>query len=299
LVIGEELVSVVRRGRTESEHPGGSPMDVAVGLGRLEMPTTLATWIGQDERGKAIRKHLADSGVHLVPGSDGAPHTSTAIATIDDSGAAGYSFDLSWRLPPIPKWLHPAVVHIGSIAAVAGAGADDVLAAAKAAIPTATLTYDPNIRPQAMGTPEQLSLRVQELVALADVVKVSEDDLAFLYPDGEVFEEATHWLESGPGIVVVTKGRAGAVALTASGLWVEVPSAAAVVVDTVGVADAFTAGVIWALGQAGLLGAAKREALRAIGEGPLTEVLEQANRIAAFTVARAGANPPRLSQLPR
>jgi fructokinase len=296
-VLGEALIDIVRRGRSQTEHPGGSPMNVAAGLGRLEMPTTLGTWIGQDERGRAIRAHLADSGVHLVPGSDRAERTSTAMATFDDSGSARYTFELSWQLPPVPKWLHPAVIHAGSIAAVLEPGGADVLAALRAAAPVATITYDPNVRPAIMGSAEQISLRIEELVAAADVVKVSEEDLGFLYPDGEIMEDAALWLELGPGIVVVTKGKAGAVAVTASGLWVEVPSAATVVVDTVGAGDSFMAGIIWALGQAGLLGAGKREALRAIGEAALREVLEQATRIAGFTVGRAGANPPRLAQL--
>jgi fructokinase len=296
-VLGEALIDIVRRGRSETEHPGGSPMNVAVGLARLEMPTTLGTWIGADARGQAIRKHLAASGVHLVPGSEGAASTSTAIATIDDSGAASYRFELSWRLPPVPRWLHPAVVHAGSVGAIMAPGADDVLAAIKAFAPTATITYDPNVRGDVMGPPERLSLRIQELVSLADIVKVSEEDLAYLYPDGDVMEEATAWSESGPAVVVVTKGKAGAVALTSRGLWIEAPPAAAVVVDTVGAGDAFMSGIVWALGQSGLLGAAKREALRGIGEAALGEVLQQANRIAAHTVARSGANPPRLSEL--
>jgi fructokinase len=297
LILGESLIDIVRRGKCETEHPGGSPMNVAVGLGRLEMPTTLGTWLGTDDRGQAIRKHLAGSGVHLLPGSDGAEETSTAIATIDDSGSARYHFALSWQLPPVPKWLHPAVVHAGSIGAVLEPGGAAVVASLKEAHGAATITYDPNVRPAIMGPPDKVSLRIQELVGLADVVKVSEEDLAYLYPDGDIMEEAAHWGEAGPAIVVVTKGKGGAVALTEGGLWVEVPSAAAVVVDTVGAGDSFMAGLIWALGQGGFLGATRREALRAIGETALRDVLEQATRIAAFTVGRAGANPPRLAQL--
>jgi fructokinase len=297
LVLGESLIDIVRRGRSEAEHPGGSPMNVAIGLARLAMPTTLGTWIGSDERGKAIKRHLTDSGVHLVPGAEGAQQTSTAIATIDDSGSASYVFELSWQLPPIPKWLHPSVVHTGSIGAVLEPGGGAVLDVVRAAQPSATITYDPNMRPAIMGSADKVSLRVQELVGLADVVKVSEEDMAFLYPDGEVMEEASHWAESGPAVVVVTKGKSGAVALTASGLWVEIPTKAKVVVDTVGAGDSFMSGMIWALGEAGLLGGSRRDALRAIGESALREVLEQASRIAAFTVGRAGANPPRLDQL--
>ncbi|MDR3202544.1 MAG: carbohydrate kinase [Bifidobacteriaceae bacterium] len=297
LVLGEALIDIVRRGSHEADHAGGSPMNVAVGLSRLGVPTTLATWIGRDERGQLIRKHCADSDVHLVPGSDRAERTPTALATIDDSGSAKYTFDLSWELPPIPKWLHPTVVHTGSIAAVLEPGGDAVLEAVKAAAPSSTITYDPNARPAIIGPAETAGLRIDELVRLADVVKVSDEDLAYLAPDRDALEAAAGWLEGGPAIVVVTRGAEGSVALTGTGLWVEAPPRAAVVVDTVGAGDAFMSGLIWGLDKAGLLGADRREALRGIGETRLREVLEVATRVASITVGRAGANPPRLAEL--
>jgi fructokinase len=272
-------------------------MNVAVGLGRLGMPTTLATWIGRDPRGAVIRKHCADSGVHLAPGSDQAARTPTALATIDDAGSAEYTFDLSWELPPIPKWLHPTVLHTGSIGAVLEPGGSAVVEAVRAAQPHSTITYDPNARPGIFGPVEKVGLRIEELVRLADVVKVSEEDLSYLFPETDHMEAAAGWLEDGPGLVVVTRGGQGSVALTGTGHWVEVPPAAAVVVDTVGAGDSFMSGLIWGLGRAGLLGADKRDALRAIPEARLREVLEDATRIAAVTVGRAGANPPRLAEL--
>jgi fructokinase len=297
LVLGEALIDIVKRGSHENEHAGGSPMNVAVGLGRLGLPTTLDTWIGRDERGALIRKHCADSGVHLVPGSDQAAKTSTALATVDDAGQAQYTFDLAWELPPVPKWLHPTVIHTGSIAAVLEPGGSSVLDAVRAGAEHATITYDPNARPQIMGARDGASLRIQELVSLADVVKVSDQDMAYIYPDGELLEEAANWLEAGPGLVIVTRGEQGAVGITASGHWVEVPPHSAVVVDTVGAGDSFMSGLIWALAELDLLGAAKRDALRAISEAQLRHVMEQASRVAAITVSRAGANPPWLREL--
>jgi fructokinase len=297
LVLGEALIDIVRRGKHETEHAGGSPMNVAVGLSRLGVPTTLDTWIGKDERGAVIRKHCQASDVHLVPGADGAAKTSTALATVDDQGHAEYTFDLAWELPPVPKWLHPSVIHTGSIAAVLEPGGVSVLEAVRAGAKRATITYDPNARPQIMGPREGASLRIQEFVSLADVVKVSDQDMAYIYPDGDLMEEAANWLETGPGLVLVTKGGEGSVGITAAGRWVEVAPPPSVVVDTVGAGDSFMSGVIWALAELDLLGAAKREALRNISETQLRHVMEQASRVAAITVGRAGANPPRLSDL--
>ncbi|MDR0504418.1 MAG: carbohydrate kinase [Bifidobacteriaceae bacterium] len=299
LVLGEALIDIVRKGTHETEHAGGSPMNVAVGLGRLGIPTTLGTWIGKDQRGEVIRQHCAASDVHLVPGSDAAVKTPTAMATIDDAGQAQYTFDLSWELPKVPKWLSPAVIHTGSIAAVLEPGGSAVLEAIRAGADRATITYDPNMRPQIMGSSAGVNLRVEELISLADLVKVSDQDMLSLFPDGDMMEEAAHWLEQGPSIVIVTKGGDGAVAVTASGLWVEIAPQPAVVVDTVGAGDSFMSGVIWALAQAGLLGAAQRQALRQITEQQLRLVMEQAAQIAAITVSRAGANPPRLAELRR
>ncbi|MCL2787432.1 MAG: carbohydrate kinase [Micrococcales bacterium] len=297
LVLGEALIDIVRKGTHEAEHPGGSPMNVAVGLARLNIPTTLATWFGKDDRGAAIRKHLAGSDVHLVPGSDAALRTPTAIATIDDAGVAEYTFDLAWELPPVPRWLHPTVVHTGSIAAVLEPGGTSVLEAIRAHAASATITYDPNMRPQIMGSDARVNERVLELCSLADVVKVSDADLMALEPGGDIMDLARRVLALGPGIVIVTLGAEGAVGMTCEGHVVEVPEPPAVVVDTVGAGDSFMSGLIWAMSQANLLGPERRAALRAISADLLRELLDTSSRIAGVTVSRAGANPPWLAEL--
>ncbi len=300
LVIGEALIDVVRRdGETLGRHPGGSPMNVAIGLSRLGRGVDLLTWFGPDEDGTAITSHLTASGVTVVPGSDSAEHTSVATADLDAEGAASYTFDLSWEVPA--TWASPVVaplvVHTGSIAAVLEPGGSDVAHILAAHRSTATVTYDPNMRPSLMAPPLQTRPLVEHLVGLADVVKVSDEDLEWLAPGGDPLEVARRWAGAGPAAVIVTRGGQGAVAVTSSGLLVEVPSLPVTVADTVGAGDSFMGGLVDGLWTAGLLGAERRADLHAASSEVWTRVLERCARIAAITVSRPGANPPTAAEL--
>lgn len=300
LVVGEALIDVVRSdGETIGRHPGGSPMNVAIGLARLGRGVDLLTWFGKDADGAAITAHLSSSGVAVVPGSDSAARTSVAVADLDPAGVARYEFDLSWEVPS--TWASPAVaplvVHTGSIAAVLEPGGPDVAHILAAHRTTATVTYDPNMRPSLMAPAPQTRPLVEHLVLLSDVVKVSDEDLDWLEPGSEPTEVARRWAGLGPAAVIVTRGGQGAVAVTSSGLLIEVPSLPVVVADTVGAGDSFMSGLIDGLWSAGLLGAEHREELHGAGREVWTRVLERCARIAALTVSRPGANPPTAAEL--
>jgi fructokinase len=300
LVIGEALIDVVHRADgTESEHPGGSPMNVAIGLARLGRGVDLLTWFGTDERGRVIAEHLSASGVDVVPGSDSAPRTSVATAVLDDTGAATYAFDLSWHVPD--RWASPPaapiVVHTGSIGAILAPGGADVERILQAHRESATLTYDPNMRPSLMPPPAETRPMVEALVALCDVVKVSDEDLRWLEPTAEPVDVARRWATTGPAAVVVTFGGEGAVAVTATGATVEVAAPRVTVADTVGAGDSFMGGLVDGLWTAGLLGAEHRADLRAADEQTWRTVLDRCARIAAITVSRPGANPPTAAEL--
>jgi len=300
LVIGEALIDVVRGGgETLGRHPGGSPMNVAIGLARLGRGVDLLTWFGADADGAEITAHLAASGVAVVPGSDSAAHTSVATATLDATGAASYEFDLSWEVPT--TWASPAVaplvVHTGSVAAVLEPGGADVARILEAHRPTATITYDPNMRPSLMAPPAQTRPLVEALLALSDVVKVSDEDLAWLEPGSDPQDVARRWATLGPAAVVVTRGGEGALAVTSSGLVVEVATPRVVVADTVGAGDSFMGGLIDGLWSAGLLGGDRRASLHSAGAEVWVEVLTRCARIAAITVSRPGANPPTRAEL--
>jgi len=297
LVVGEALVDIVeRRDGTHAEHPGGSPANVALGLGRLGRAACLLTRLGTDPRGQRVQEHLVASAVSLVPGSTDAPRTSTATARIDAAGVASYTFDLDWRLPDplvVPEAL---ALHTGSIAAFLTPGGDQVLRLVEKTVPHATISYDPNIRPVLMGEPEAARERVEHLVSLADVVKVSDEDLAWLAPGQEPEAVAESWLARGPAVVVVTRGGSGAVALTAGGR-VDVRAPRIEVVDTVGAGDSFMAGLLDHLATADLLGEDRRARLHAIDTEQVAAMLSHAARIAAITCSRAGANPPTRAEL--
>lgn len=300
LVVGEALVDVVRRtDGSVAEHPGGSPMNVAIGLGRLGRGIDLLTWLGQDARGDAVRRHLEASAVRVLTGDTHPASTSVATATLDADGVATYDFDLTWDLPA--QWdepvVDPLVVHTGSIAAVLAPGGAAVIQLVAAHRASSTITYDPNLRPALMGTPQATRPRVEALVALSDVVKVSDEDLEWLHPGVAPTEIAEEWSRLGPGLVVVTHGGDGAFACTATGVKLTVPAPRVKVADTVGAGDSFMSGLIDGLWSAGLLGADRRGALADVDAATLKRVLTRCARIAAITVSRAGANPPSSAEL--
>ncbi|HEY8720688.1 carbohydrate kinase [Pengzhenrongella sp.] len=294
LVLGEALVDVVRRlDGTVEDHPGGSPANVAIGLGRLGRPVELLTWFAADTHGDLVRKHLEESAVRIVAGSDGAASTPVAIATLDATGAATYTFDIDWQVPASAQL--PAdvvVVHSSTIGAALAPGGDAIVKILEEARARSTVTYDPNIRPALLGTPDEIRPLVERLVALADVVKASDEDVEWLEPGVPVADVAARWASAGPGLVVITRGGEGVLAVTAGGVNVEVPAPKVDVADTVGAGDSFMSSLIDGLWSARLLGANRRAELAAIDEAKLVRILTRSARIAAITVSRAGANPP-------
>ena len=296
LVVGEALVDVVHRdGADPVEHPGGSAANVAVALARLGRPTAFATAWADDARGRVLAAHVGRDGVVLAGDPAVLDRTSTAVATIGAGGAATYAFDLDWRLGPVPE-LDPRVVHACSIGAVLDPGRADVLAVLGRERGRATTTYDVNVRASITGLGDDLRARVADVVALADLVKASDEDLEQLRPDLGVDDAARALLADGPIAVVVTRGGDGASVFTARGR-VDVAAPRVEVADTIGAGDTLMAGLLDALWERDLLGADRREALAALGDDAWAEVLGHAVRAAAVTVSRPGADPPRRDEL--
>lgn len=313
LAVGEALVDEVHRpDGSNAEHPGGSIANVALTLGRLSREVRLATWLGADARGDLVRAWLADSDVALVPGSDGAERTSVAVATLDESGSATYDFDLAWRVPAeaLPGadtsteasarvgGSDALAIHTGSIAAILEPGATEVRQVLEAARTTSTTTYDPNARPAIMGSADEVRPRVEALVQLSDVVKVSDEDLGWLYPGTDPVAVARDWQRGTPALVVVTFGGKGAVAVSDAGA-VEAVAPRVEVVDTVGAGDSFMGALIDGLWEHDLLGADRRPALNAVDLATVQRILDRCCAVAAITVSRAGANPPRRAEVSR
>lgn len=295
VVVGELLVDVVSHpDGSSAEHVGGSPANVALGLARLGHDTHLACLVGTDERGHRCAEHVGSGGVHLLPGSVSAQHpTSTALATIDDSGAASYVFDLHWDLPPVQLPEGTGHLHTGSIATTLTPGDAEVTDAMRRARTLGTVSYDPNVRPTIMGAPEVVRPRVEELVGLSDVVKCSEDDLEWLYPGQTPTEVMARWAGLGASLTVVTLGGRGVTWRVASGEEATAEARVKDVVDTVGAGDSFMAGLVSGLLDSGLLGSPDaRRRLAAAGLDDVHPAVDRALATSGVTVRHAGAYAP-------
>ena len=299
-VVGEALVDLVgqRSGRTFVAHPGGSPANVALGLGRLGDRVTLTTRLGRDAFGQMVTEHLEASGVVVDGGSEPHEATSLAIATLA-AGAASYDFRIDWNvttLPPLP--IETRCLHTGSLATVLPPGDAAVLDLVRREHERGrvTVSYDPNVRPALLGDAERARPGIERLVALSDVVKVSDEDLRWLYP-GERDEDVAHrWLAAGPALVVVTRAGEGTFAVS-KGIEVSRPAMAIDLVDTVGAGDSFTSGLLDGLRRADLIGGSRREALADIDEATLLSILDEAVLIAGITCSRPGADPPKRAEV--
>lgn len=301
LAIGEALIDVVipyNDAEPTREIPGGSPANVAMTLGRLDRAVALQTWFGNDEHGRLIRQHFEASHVYIPAECQGASRTTTAQATLDETGAASYTFDVEWA-PPSPIAVYPSahIVHAGSISAVIEPGASAVLDALIRARQHALITYDPNARPAIMGSPEQAWSTVSRYVAVSDVVKVSDEDIDWLTGGRDLEEVMTEWLNMGPQLVIVTRGGEGALARTSSGVRFEATPKKVSVVDTVGAGDSFMGAVLDAMWTLRFIGASSRHRLRELDAEAVAQILEHATAVSAVTVSRAGANPPWTAEL--
>jgi fructokinase len=288
LVVGEALVDiVVPSSGSPTTAPGGSPMNVAVGLSRLDVPTVLVTEIGDDEHGRLIAGHVEASGVRLAAGSvrpGGA--TSTATARIGADGAADYDFELTWGLAP-RRLPDIRGLHVGSLGSVLEPGRAAVLDLLEQASGLdVLLSYDPNIRPAFL--PEWA--QVAEMAARVDVLKLSDEDLGLLRPETSAHTVAREVLDAGrTSLVVVTRGSEGAIAFTED-TTVEVVAPPTDLVDTVGAGDSFMAALVAVLLEWGGAGDLTADRLRVL--------LDAAGVAAAVTCGRRGANPPTRRELP-
>lgn len=295
-VVGEAVADVVRtRDGLVTTLPGGSAANVAVGLARLGQQVTLTTQLGADPRGDLIRRHLEGAGVTVDCPHGADASTPTAYATLDASGAAHYVFDTTWVLEPRLDRLGGGHVHVGSFPAFLGGAPDRLAESLEAHHQAGTTSFDPNVRPSLMPRRDVVLARFERLLGSLDVVKASDEDIAWLYPGETTVDVLARWLDAGVGLAVVTRGADGAVAASPERL-TEIAARPARVVDTVGAGDSFMAALLDGLMRSGLLGEDARP-LRQADSGVLTSVLDRSARAAAITVSRAGAAPPTGAEL--
>ncbi|MDT7555245.1 MAG: fructokinase [Pseudonocardiales bacterium] len=301
-VAGEALVDLVPAPVSEyfEARPGGSPANVAVGLARLGVPTRMLARIADDMLGRRLTAHLENNGVdlsHVVLASE---QTSMAMVSVGSDGGPSYDFriagtaDWQWTSDELKGALDGPVValHSGSLALTMEPGAPVLRELMATAAATATISYDPNCRPLLMGDPADVLSGVHELLGIADVVKVSSEDLAWLSPGTTPEEILQDWVGRGPAIVAITLGSEGVLAGTSDGLQVRRPGVLVTVIDTVGAGDTFSGALLAGLHERGLLGAEARPALQAVDASTLEALLDQAALAAAITCSRRGADPP-------
>jgi len=211
-VVGEARVDVVHSpDGTVTQHPGGSPLNVAVGLARLGVRTSLHTQLGQDSNGQLLRRYLDANGVSVIA-ADTRQAASIARATLNTDGAARYEFQIDWALPHTSQTNYE-LVHCGSLATVLDPGARVALEMIHEARSTALVSYDPNCRPSVVADRPLGRRRAEDFVSASHVVKASDEDLEWLYPDRHWRDSAAHWLRMGPAMVVVTRGPHGSFAI--------------------------------------------------------------------------------------
>lgn len=282
LVIGEAVVDVVSRADgSATKHVGGSPLNVAIGLARLQQSVVLLSHLGDDPNGELLRRALCDEGVRQHPGAIDASATSVARARLGAGGDAEYEFTVSWDAPTSIDWDGVDVVHAGSIALALDPGAGSVLQLLRERADGVRVTVDPNVRPAFLPRGEAAQ-RLEPFFRLADLVKLSDEDAGYLYPGMSIDAVLDRLLELGASIAALTRGAQGAVMASRCDR-LSMPALATVTADTVGAGDSFMSALIGAIVEAGDWSP----------DGPrLRQYLRIASGAAAITVSRDGSDPP-------
>ncbi len=302
LISGEALVDLIPDRVRDNAYDavlGGSPYNVAIGLGRLGAPTAFVSRVSKDANGEAFAAALAQAGVDLSFVAR-VPEPTTLAFVMRGTAATGArysfyldstSFDGPW---PFPRQWPPNArhLHVGSISALDPRHGDSVVAALGEARRHATTSFDPNIRP--LVTPDRMKViaLVERQLALASFVKASDEDLRWLYPDRDPEASIADWARRGPLFSVATRGPEGAVAFLGSER-IEARAPKVEVVDTVGAGDSFMSALIAAMDADGALGM-KAAAPKAAS---LSRWLNFATTAAAITCTRKGSDPPTRAEI--
>lgn len=290
-VCGEVLIDILPSGPVV----GGGPANTAKALARLDYDVDFIDGISTDSFGVIARKELERDKVGLGLCLTSDKPTCTATVTVDAQGGARYdfvidgtaTFDFNSQWLPDPERLKPSVLHIGTLVTIIEPSASVLYDWAVRVGEFAPIIFDPNIRPSVMGDRQKYSQAVEKWVGISSIVKVSDDDIAWLYPDESLDEVARRWIAGGVSCVVITRGAHGLIGYTEHGIE-EVDAVKTVVVDTVGAGDTVGAIVVE--------GVIKHSVAGLVGH-TLNAVLHKAAVAAAITCSRAGAQPPRTHEL--
>ena len=290
-VCGEVLIDLIPGADgVRIGHVGGGPANTAKALARLGQDAQFIAGISTDADGVAARKELLEDEVKLDLALTSDKPTCLAIVSLASNGSASYefkiagtaTFDFSLDWLPDPARYKPNVLHIGTLATVIAPGADVLYDWALRVAEFAPIVFDPNIRPAVLADRDLYEAAVEKWAAISSVIKVSDDDLAWLYPGQNYADVAARWISDGAALVVVTRGSQGIIGFTSEGS-VEVEGAKITVADTVGAGDTVGAIIVEAMIEKGIL-ALTGDVLRA--------TLHRAAVAAGITCSRKGAQPP-------
>lgn len=306
LCCGEALIDMLPARTTDGAdafvpHPGGAVFNTAIALGRLGVRTGMLTGLSTDMFGIRLRAALDASHVDasLVVTSD--RPTTLAFVQLTDGHAAYSFFDENSAgrmltpedMPRLPDEV--SALYFGGISLAIEPGAEAYAALLEREAAARAVMLDPNIRPGFVRDIDRYRARLDRMIGLADIVKVSDEDLNWILPQPlSLHEKVEVLLDRGPALVILTRGSAGATGFLSGGAEVHVPARRVPVVDTVGAGDTFNAGVLARLSDLGLL---RKDRLAALPPEALREALIHGGRVAAVTVSRAGANPPWAEEL--
>jgi len=289
-VVGEVLIDLIPDGNEHLAVVGGGPANTAKALAKIGVKTYFIDGISKDENGQMAKSELLSANVLLDYAQYSNKPTCTAKVTLSKSGSASYefviedtaTFDFSDFWLPDPQSLKPSLLHIGTLATVIDPGASVLFKWAQSVAHVAPIVFDPNIRPAVLGNRDEYVNKVKKWVAISSAVKVSDEDLHWLYPGKSVDEIVNEWLEKGVQLVVVTLGAKGITAYRKNEQ-ISVDAVKVVVADTVGAGDTVGAVLVEAIVNNGLD--------NLTGE-VLKSMLNRATKAAAITVSRTGASPP-------
>ena len=285
-----DLIPVAPGSNDRAPHVGGGPANTAKALARLGHDVHFIDGISTDAYGEMSRDELLADEVKLDLAKSSDLPTALAIVSLNENGGASYefklddtaTFDFSLDWLPDPSKYKPNVLHIGTLVTVIQPGADVLYDWALQVAEFAPIVFDPNIRPAVMGDRDLYEAAVEKWAAISSVIKVSDDDVAWLFPDQSLDDVAERWVRDGAALVVITRGSEGLIGFTADGA-VEVPGVKILVADTVGAGDTVGAIVVEAMVEKGIM---------ALTGDVLQDVLHRAAKAAAITCSRPGANPP-------
>ena len=290
-VCGEVLIDLIPGADgVRVPHVGGGPANTAKALARLGHDVQFIDGISSDQYGVMSRKELLDDEVKLDLALKSDKPTCLAIVSLAENGGASYefeidgtaTFDFSLDWLPDPSRYKPNVLHIGTLVTVIQPGADVLYDWAIRVAEFSPIVFDPNIRPAVMGDRDKYQMAVEKWAAISSVIKVSDDDMAWLYPDQKYQEVAQRWINDGAALVVITRGADGLLGITADGS-VEVPGVKIEVADTVGAGDTVGAIIVEAMIEKGILN---------LTDEVLKATLHRAAVAAGITCSRKGAQPP-------